>query len=140
MVSNVGPCGVLVGETVCVLLIGLFAGNGTQSIVWQINEEAHRRQLELGEHGSSGPSPLRVYYGSIHDPLSYPCEVFIIFCSPLELRVLLTRRAVMLLLYKRLRCRCMGRMDSTLKMCIYCPTSLKQTFGVACTLAHTAVS
>lgn len=50
-------------------------GNGTQSIVWQINEESYRRTLE-----SEGGAPdiklgPRVYYGSIHDILSYPCEV-----------------------------------------------------------------
>ncbi|KAK0186113.1 histone deacetylase complex protein [Armillaria mellea] len=54
--------------------IDLHHGNGTQSIVWQINEESYRRTLE-----SEGGAPdiklgPRVYYGSIHDILSYPCE------------------------------------------------------------------
>ncbi|KAF8527331.1 histone deacetylase domain-containing protein [Gautieria morchelliformis] len=61
---------------VIVLDIDLHHGNGTQSIVWQINEEAYRQDLESEEEEvrTSSPSPLRVYYGSIHDPLSYPCE------------------------------------------------------------------
>ena len=54
-------------------------GNGTQSIVWQINEETYRRTLE-SEHtppetsSSTKPGP-QIYYGSIHDILSFPCEV-----------------------------------------------------------------
>ena len=50
-------------------------GNGTQAIAWQINEETYRQTLE-SEGGSpnvaTGPY---VFYGSIHDILSYPCEV-----------------------------------------------------------------
>jgi histone deacetylase HOS3 len=54
-------------------------GNGTQAIVWQINEETHRRTLETEDpepQDISAERPgLKVYYGSIHDILSYPCEV-----------------------------------------------------------------
>ncbi|KAJ6622555.1 Arginase/deacetylase [Mycena sp. CBHHK59/15] len=48
--------------------------NGTQSIVWQINEETYRQTLEA--EGGAPPSKKgpQVYYGSIHDILSYPCE------------------------------------------------------------------
>ncbi|KAF5317544.1 hypothetical protein D9619_013147 [Psilocybe cf. subviscida] len=49
-------------------------GNGTQSIVWDINEETYRQVLE--RQGGS-PNPVtgpQLYYGSIHDILSYPCE------------------------------------------------------------------
>jgi histone deacetylase HOS3 len=46
--------------------------------VWQINEETHRQTLETeaqeGAVSSTKPG-LQVYYGSIHDILSYPCEV-----------------------------------------------------------------
>lgn len=51
-------------------------GNGTQAIVWQINEETHRKTLET-EYSELEPEKpgLTVYYGSIHDILSYPCEV-----------------------------------------------------------------
>ena len=50
-------------------------GNGTQSIAWQINEEYYREKLEF-EAGSPSAKPgLQVFYGSIHDVLSYPCEV-----------------------------------------------------------------
>ncbi|KAK0493350.1 histone deacetylase complex protein [Armillaria luteobubalina] len=54
--------------------IDLHHGNGTQSIVWQINEESYRKTLE-SEGGAPDIKPgPRIYYGSIHDILSYPCE------------------------------------------------------------------
>lgn len=50
-------------------------GNGTQSIVWQINEETYRETLEV-EQGSQTAKPgPQIFYGSLHDVLSYPCEV-----------------------------------------------------------------
>jgi hypothetical protein len=50
------------------------AGNGTQSIVWQINEEAY--QTKLAAEAGAPPKPgLHLYYGSVHDILSFPCEV-----------------------------------------------------------------
>ncbi|KAH9924694.1 Arginase/deacetylase [Epithele typhae] len=58
---------------VVVLDIDLHHGNGTQAIAWQINEETYRKQLE-GEAGAPHEPGLQVYYGSIHDILSYPCE------------------------------------------------------------------
>ncbi|KAH9936423.1 Arginase/deacetylase [Fomitopsis serialis] len=59
---------------IVVLDIDLHHGNGTQSIVWQINEESYRKALEQ-EAGAPLDKPgLQVYYGSIHDVLSYPCE------------------------------------------------------------------
>ncbi len=49
-------------------------GNGTQAIAWGINEETYRKQLEA-EQGAPADKPgLQIYYGSIHDILSYPCE------------------------------------------------------------------
>ncbi|KAG6917291.1 hypothetical protein DXG01_003132 [Tephrocybe rancida] len=55
--------------------IDLHHGNGTQSIIWQINEETYRQKLEV-EAGAPPPSKpgLQAYYGSVHDILSYPCE------------------------------------------------------------------
>ncbi|EIW59314.1 Arginase/deacetylase [Trametes versicolor FP-101664 SS1] len=54
--------------------IDLHHGNGTQAIAWGINEETYRKQLEA-EQGAPADKPgLQVYYGSIHDILSYPCE------------------------------------------------------------------
>jgi histone deacetylase HOS3 len=51
-------------------------GNGTQSIVWQINEETYRQRLEDEFNpNASAKTGLQVFYGSIHDILSYPCEV-----------------------------------------------------------------
>lgn len=50
-------------------------GNGTQSIIWQINEETYRVKLEESYDTSPGKPGLQVFYGSIHDILSYPCEV-----------------------------------------------------------------
>lgn len=59
------------------------AGNGTQSIAWQINEETYRNSLEddavEGEVKPKLPG-LKVYYGSIHDILSFPCEVSDFLC------------------------------------------------------------
>ncbi|KAL9711404.1 histone deacetylase [Leucoagaricus gongylophorus] len=51
--------------------IDLHHGNGTQSIAWSINEETYRQTLELPLPKKIGP---KVYYGSIHDILSFPCE------------------------------------------------------------------
>ncbi|OSC97515.1 Arginase/deacetylase [Trametes coccinea BRFM310] len=54
--------------------IDLHHGNGTQAIAWGINEESYRKQLEI-EHGAPAGKPgPQVFYGSIHDILSYPCE------------------------------------------------------------------
>ncbi|KAI0667672.1 Arginase/deacetylase [Trametes maxima] len=54
--------------------IDLHHGNGTQAIAWGINEETYRKQLEA-EAGAPIDKPgLQIYYGSIHDILSYPCE------------------------------------------------------------------
>ena len=54
----------------------IFSGNGTQSIAWQINEETYRQKLEEEEGVPPPAKPgLQVYYSSIHDILSYPCEV-----------------------------------------------------------------
>ncbi|KAG2344392.1 Arginase/deacetylase [Suillus weaverae] len=62
-----------------ILDIDLHHGNGTQSIVWQINEETYQQTLE-SEQSPSGPNippPTcgpQIFYGSIHDVLSFPCE------------------------------------------------------------------
>ncbi|EPQ51096.1 Arginase/deacetylase [Gloeophyllum trabeum ATCC 11539] len=58
---------------VIILDIDLHHGNGTQSLIWQINEESYRRKLESKYSGETKPE-LQVYYGSVHDILSYPCE------------------------------------------------------------------
>ncbi|KAH8113234.1 Arginase/deacetylase [Phellopilus nigrolimitatus] len=61
-------------KKVVIFDIDLHHGNGTQSLVWQINEETYRQKLE-GEAGSPLTKPgLEIFYGSIHDILSYPCE------------------------------------------------------------------
>ncbi|KAJ6487251.1 Arginase/deacetylase [Mycena vitilis] len=54
--------------------IDLHHGNGTQSIVWQMNEETYRQTLETEGGAPSSKKGPQVYYGSIHDILSYPCE------------------------------------------------------------------
>ncbi|KIP06837.1 hypothetical protein PHLGIDRAFT_72030 [Phlebiopsis gigantea 11061_1 CR5-6] len=54
--------------------IDLHHGNGTQSIVWQINEETYRVKLEEAYGAPAGKPGLQVFYGSLHDILSYPCE------------------------------------------------------------------
>ncbi|THG97089.1 hypothetical protein EW026_g4841 [Hermanssonia centrifuga] len=43
--------------------IDLHHGNGTQAITWEINHDTHMDQ-----------AGMRIFYGSIHDILSYPCE------------------------------------------------------------------
>ena len=57
-------------------------GNGTQSIVWQINEETYRQTLQSENEGSVPGKGPQIFYGSIHDILSYPCEVRILIISP----------------------------------------------------------
>ncbi|KAJ6453097.1 Arginase/deacetylase [Mycena sanguinolenta] len=54
--------------------IDLHHGDGTQSIAWQINEETYRQTLEFEAGAPVSKSGPQVYYGSIHDILSYPCE------------------------------------------------------------------
>ncbi|KAF9483589.1 histone deacetylase complex protein [Pholiota conissans] len=54
--------------------IDLHHGNGTQSIVWQINEETYRQTLESKGGSPNAVTGPQIYYGSIHDVLSYPCE------------------------------------------------------------------
>ncbi|KZT28384.1 Arginase/deacetylase [Neolentinus lepideus HHB14362 ss-1] len=58
---------------VVILDIDLHHGNGTQSLIWQINEETYRKSTEAKYSGNTKPG-LQVYYGSVHDILSYPCE------------------------------------------------------------------
>ncbi|TFK52172.1 Arginase/deacetylase [Heliocybe sulcata] len=58
---------------VVILDIDLHHGNGTQSLIWQINEETYRRSVEA-EYSGDTKQGLQVYYGSVHDILSYPCE------------------------------------------------------------------
>ncbi|KAF9465374.1 histone deacetylase complex protein [Collybia nuda] len=59
---------------VVILDIDLHHGNGTQSITWQINEETYRQTLESEGGSPNAKSGPQIYYGSIHDILSYPCE------------------------------------------------------------------
>ncbi|EIW81142.1 arginase deacetylase [Coniophora puteana RWD-64-598 SS2] len=60
---------------IVILDIDLHHGNGTQSIVWQINEESYRQALESEQApGTSQNAGPRIYYGSLHDVLSFPCE------------------------------------------------------------------
>ncbi|CAE6511018.1 unnamed protein product [Rhizoctonia solani] len=58
--------------------IDLHHGNGTQSVTWKLNAETHRQQLEAEARRAAGifgnPEGLQIYYGSLHDILSYPCE------------------------------------------------------------------
>ncbi|KAI9568469.1 histone deacetylase domain-containing protein [Boletus coccyginus] len=64
-------------QRIVILDIDLHHGNGTQSIVWQINEETYRQTLEselLETDTSPAKSGPRIFYGSLHDILSFPCE------------------------------------------------------------------
>ncbi|KAG1735207.1 arginase deacetylase [Suillus lakei] len=66
-------------QRVVILDIDLHHGKSTVSIVWQINEETYRQTLE-SEQSPSEPNALpatpgpQIFYGSIHDVLSFPCE------------------------------------------------------------------
>ncbi|KAI0304494.1 histone deacetylase domain-containing protein [Multifurca ochricompacta] len=51
-------------------------GNGTQSIAWKINDETHRAKFEADAGAPMKPG-LQVYYGSVHDILSFPCEKYL---------------------------------------------------------------
>ncbi|TDL17761.1 Arginase/deacetylase [Rickenella mellea] len=69
---------------IAILDIDLHHGNGTQAIAWRINEETYRAELEaaarFASEGDVKPETneqkkrLRIFYGSLHDVLSYPCE------------------------------------------------------------------
>ncbi|KAL5488081.1 HOS3 [Sanghuangporus weigelae] len=59
---------------VVVFDIDLHHGNGTQSLAWQINEETYRQRLETKADSQGISAGLEIFYGSIHDVLSFPCE------------------------------------------------------------------
>ncbi|KAF8624393.1 hypothetical protein AX15_005879 [Amanita polypyramis BW_CC] len=61
-------------QRIVIFDIDLHHGNGTQSIVWKINEETYRQVLEKEAGGSVSKTGPQIFYGSIHDILSYPCE------------------------------------------------------------------
>ncbi|KAF7364681.1 Histone deacetylase HOS3 [Mycena venus] len=61
-------------DRIIIFDIDLHHGNGTQSIAWQMNEETYRQTLESEAGAPSSKRGPQVYYGSIHDILSYPCE------------------------------------------------------------------
>ncbi|TFK27572.1 Arginase/deacetylase [Coprinopsis marcescibilis] len=61
-------------KRIAIFDIDLHHGNGTQSIVWQINEETYRQNLEQEAGAPPNEPGAQIYYGSIHDILSYPCE------------------------------------------------------------------
>lgn len=56
--------------------------SGTQSLVWDINAKAAEAAASQSSspkgkgrsNATSSKRPLRVFYGSLHDILSYPCE------------------------------------------------------------------
>ncbi|KAG8678866.1 hypothetical protein FRC09_019458, partial [Ceratobasidium sp. 395] len=63
--------------------VDLHHGNGTQSIAWKINAETRRKSLEATARREAGipdngedqtGDGLQMFYGSLHDILSYPCE------------------------------------------------------------------
>ncbi|KAK4055262.1 histone deacetylase [Microbotryomycetes sp. JL201] len=67
--------------------IDLHHGNGTQEIAWRINAEANDALLKMSatprktspkkagsDHLQTVPQSLQVFYGSLHDIYSYPCE------------------------------------------------------------------
>lgn len=75
-------------ERIVIMDLDLHHGNGTQSLAWRINEESFRRNLEdkakeeavKGSEETNGKGkekekkPLEIFYSSLHDIESYPCE------------------------------------------------------------------
>lgn len=61
-----------------ILDIDLHHGNGTQAIAWSINAETASQEEEFEGRTDVGEEPLKsglkVFYGSLHDILSFPCE------------------------------------------------------------------
>ncbi|POW13050.1 hypothetical protein PSTT_04001 [Puccinia striiformis] len=55
-------------DRICIVDIDLHHGNGSQEIVWRINEQASIPS------GSPGKRRLIISYSSLHDINSYPCE------------------------------------------------------------------
>lgn len=66
-------------KRVIVLDFDLHHGNGTQAIAWSINAETSRKLEESEAQVAAGQNPQpagpQVYYASLHDILSFPCEV-----------------------------------------------------------------
>ncbi|KAJ7884316.1 hypothetical protein B0H14DRAFT_2240059, partial [Mycena olivaceomarginata] len=50
-------------------------GNVAQSLVWEVNEMTYRQTLETEGGPPAAQTSLKMYYGSIHDAVSYPCEL-----------------------------------------------------------------
>ncbi|KAF8120660.1 histone deacetylase domain-containing protein [Boletus edulis] len=61
-------------QRIVILDIDLHHGNGTQSIVWQVNEETYQQTLESDSSKTAAKPGPRIFYGSLHDILSFPCE------------------------------------------------------------------
>lgn len=74
-------------ERIVIMDLDLHHGNGTQSLAWRINEESFRRNLEnkakeeavkwsegKGKEKEKEKKPLEIFYSSLHDIESYPCE------------------------------------------------------------------
>jgi len=55
-------------DRICLVDIDLHHGNGSQDIVWRINEQA------ASQPNPSGKRSLMISYSSLHDINSYPCE------------------------------------------------------------------
>ncbi|EJU03261.1 Arginase/deacetylase [Dacryopinax primogenitus] len=60
---------------VAILDIDLHHGNGTQAIAWAINAETNKRNQSEEQPQPDATPGLQIYYGSMHDILSYPCEL-----------------------------------------------------------------
>ena len=111
------------------------SGNGTQSLVWQINEETYRQTLE--SEASENPNPptpgLQIFYGSLHDVLSYPCEVSF-FCRSMTPLNSSTNRMAMPPWYRLHLSRSMDPMVNISKMFICSRTIPMTTSGRDCIL------
>ena len=60
-----------------VLDIDLHHGNGTQDIALRLNSDTHNEELAVDggkPAATNGKRGLKVFYGSVHDIYSFPCE------------------------------------------------------------------
>jgi len=98
--------------------------------VWQINEETYRQTLESESGTAKAKTGPEIYYGSIHDILSYPCEVSCFTPCVLVSDAYEHVRMVNSNSYKLLRFLFINLTDSTSKISIFKHILLRITSGI----------
>ena len=98
--------------------------------MWQINEETYRQTLESEGGTAKAKTGPEIYYGSIHDILSYPCEVSCFAPCVLVSDVMSTVRMVNTNSYKLLQSPFINLTDSTSRIFIFKHIRLMITSGI----------